>query len=163
MFYHICLFLGTVACTWFSIITESFKPHLLHQFLSKYVLLMFVNQTFPGLTGLHLQNKITFPLITILWRLRMSILFNCKEPSVSAGEIYVLCQSRLSSAVSAFSGLYSAPWVATCSTAGPLLIGWECSVSQVISPSLCILSGDAIASTGVKIGSWAAKTSYLTV
>ena len=161
VFYHMCLFFGTVACTWCSVITESFKPHLLHQFLSKYVLLIFVNQTFPGLTGLHLQNKITFPFITILWWLRMSILFNCKESSVSPGEIYVLCHSRLSSGVSAFSGLYFAPWVATCSTAGHLLIGWECSVSQAITPSPRILSGDAIASTGVKIGSWGVKTSYL--
>lgn len=146
--------------TWCSTITESFKPHLLHQFLSKYVWLTFVSQMFPGLTSLYLQNKITFLLITIFWCLRTSILFYCRDSSVSSGKVYILCKSRLFSGVSAFSDLSSVPWVATCPTAGHLLQGWECRVSQIIIPSPSILDGGDIASTRVRIGSWGLRTSY---
>lgn len=146
--------------TWCSIITESFNLHLLHQFLSKYVWLTFVSQMFPGLTSLYLQNKITFLLKTIFWWLRTSILFNGMDSSVSSGEVYILCKSRLFSGVSASSDLSSALWVATCPTAGHRLQGWECRVSQIIMPSPCILNGGDIASTGVRVGSWGLRTSY---
>ena len=105
--------------TWCSIITESFKLHLLHQFLSKYVWLTLVSQMFPGLTSLYLQNKITFLLITVFWWLRTSILFNCRDSSVSSGEVYILCKSRLFSGVSASSDFsselpFAPPQVTSC-------------------------------------------------